>query len=495
MDLVELMLRVADDDPDALATRPRPPARAVPRWRPASTPRTWRATFNPVPGSSPMSVGPPGVRIDGWVESGTEVSAAYDPLLAKLIATGPDRATALRALGVALDASAVAGIETNLRFVARRLGHAGHAGGHPHHRHVGRDPLRRRPARHRAPGHAVDRPGVAGAAAFLVRRSAAFGPDGRSFLSGRQHGAGESRGAAGLELTLEGPAIVCSADDVGVRDGGTGAGHGRRRAGAHVAAGACAGRLHAGRGRHRTPGYPGLHPFRRGIGPARVPGQRRHLHARWAGRAGRARTAGRRRAPSAARPALRSGSRPDPSGGHPGLPQDWEIQVVPGPHAAPEFFTDDDLEVFYATAWEVHYNSARTGVGCWARARVGPQRRWRRRAASVEHPRHPLFGRRGQLHRRPAHPARAGRAEPRRVRLPGHGDQHGTLEAGAAASRRLGAVRPAAVGRSERPSPHGAGHDDLSGVLERRDGERDAGRHLPRQWRRQSAGRVRARWS
>lgn len=38
---------------------------------------------------------PSDVRVDGWVQTGTEVTPAYDPLLAKIIVTATDRDTAL----------------------------------------------------------------------------------------------------------------------------------------------------------------------------------------------------------------------------------------------------------------------------------------------------------------------------------------------------------------------------------------------------------------
>ena len=51
----------------------------------------------------------------------------------------------------------------------------------------------------------------------------------------------------------------------------------------------------------------------------------------------------------------------------------WEIAVLDGPHGAPDFFTADDIETLYATDWEVHFNSARTGVRL-----VGPKPAWAR---------------------------------------------------------------------------------------------------------------------
>jgi urea carboxylase len=40
---------------------------------------------------------------------------------------------------------------------------------------------------------------------------------------------------------------------------------------------------------------------------------------------------------------------------------EWEIGVIPGPHTAPDFFTQEDVEVFYSTKWRVHHNSNRLG--------------------------------------------------------------------------------------------------------------------------------------
>ena len=45
-----------------------------------------------------------------------------------------------------------------------------------------------------------------------------------------------------------------------------------------------------------------------------------------------------------------------------------------GPHGAPDFFTEEDVTTFFATAWEVHYNSARTGVRL-----IGSKPQWARK--------------------------------------------------------------------------------------------------------------------
>lgn len=65
----------------------------------------------------------PGVRVDSGLTVGTEVGTSYDPMLAKVIAHGPDRATALRRLRAALASTTVLGLETNTGFLRRLLAH------------------------------------------------------------------------------------------------------------------------------------------------------------------------------------------------------------------------------------------------------------------------------------------------------------------------------------------------------------------------------------
>lgn len=57
----------------------------------------------------------------------------------------------------------------------------------------------------------------------------------------------------------------------------------------------------------------------------------------------------------------------------PAITHQWQLQVMVGPHGAPDFFTENDVDTFFATAWEVHYNSSRTGVRL-----IGPKPEWAR---------------------------------------------------------------------------------------------------------------------
>jgi acetyl-CoA carboxylase biotin carboxylase subunit len=57
------------------------------------------------------------LRVDRGVEAGDPVTVHYDPMMAKIIAHGPDRATALTRLSGALDETRVHGVITNLPFL------------------------------------------------------------------------------------------------------------------------------------------------------------------------------------------------------------------------------------------------------------------------------------------------------------------------------------------------------------------------------------------
>ncbi len=58
-----------------------------------------------------------GIRVDAGIEPGTLIGERFDPLLAKIVAHGPDRAAALTTLRAALDETVVLGLTTNLRFL------------------------------------------------------------------------------------------------------------------------------------------------------------------------------------------------------------------------------------------------------------------------------------------------------------------------------------------------------------------------------------------
>ncbi|WP_413813053.1 biotin carboxylase N-terminal domain-containing protein [Streptomyces sp. OE57] len=135
LDLVEWQLRVAAGEPlpfgqDGIAFA----GHAVEARICAETARAaadGRVDFLPSAGTV-LALDEPegeGVRVDSGLSRGTEVGTVYDPMLAKVIAHGPDRPTALRRLRAALGSLTVLGVDTNTGFLRRLAAHPAVASG------------------------------------------------------------------------------------------------------------------------------------------------------------------------------------------------------------------------------------------------------------------------------------------------------------------------------------------------------------------------------
>jgi urea carboxylase len=387
VDLVELMLtlardgRVPDDifdrvwKADGFAVEARIYAEDPAKQSLPSSGLVTRAEF-PGQQEDPIS----GVRVDGFLETGLEVSSFYDPLLAKVIATGPTRDAALDLLREALDACRVDGIVTNIGLLRSLT-----------------DDTALRAAAHStttltetsdpnpridviAPGPLTtvqDLPGRLGYWHVGVPPSGPF--DAVSF-SEANLAVGNPIGAPALEVTaggltvcFSGPSVVCvtgapvlvSIDDdpaamwepVDIPAGGT---------------------LSLG-----TSTGPGLRTYVAVRGGIDVPTYLGSLSTftlgGFGGHGGRALVAGdvlHTRSADSAENTMGLGriAGPTPMDRRPAIGTHWQIGVVEGPHAAPEFFTRDDIGMLFATDYEVHHNSARTGIRL-----IGPKPTWARR--------------------------------------------------------------------------------------------------------------------
>lgn len=76
--------------------------------------------------------GLPWLRVDTGVESGSEVSIHYDPMVAKVITRGADRSEAIERMRHALMNLSVHGVATNREFLVDLLGHPEYAAGNIH---------------------------------------------------------------------------------------------------------------------------------------------------------------------------------------------------------------------------------------------------------------------------------------------------------------------------------------------------------------------------
>ena len=123
LDLVEWQLRVAAGEPLPMPEAPAPQGHSVEvrlyaedpaqDFRPSTGPL--RQFHLPAPAAD--------LRIESGVVQGDAITPFYDPMIAKLVAWGPDRPAALARLGAALAECRIAGITSNLGFLGRLVGH------------------------------------------------------------------------------------------------------------------------------------------------------------------------------------------------------------------------------------------------------------------------------------------------------------------------------------------------------------------------------------
>jgi urea carboxylase len=381
IDLIEWMIRVAaGETPPALASyRHAPRGHSVQVRLYAEDPARG---FRPSSGTLTQVAFADGVRVDSWIESGTQVTPYYDPMLAKMISHAPTRAEAIAVLDAALARTSIHGIETNLTYLRGVLQTDAFRDGQPFTRFLAAYDFPALSVEVLKPGtHSTvqEYPGRLGYWNVGVPPS---GPmDMLAFRLANRVVSNEA-GVAALELTGSGPTLKFGVDAV------------------IALAGAAM--------RAQLDGVPVSFwqpiPVRSGsvlaidaIAAASVPaapaptGQRTYLAVRggfdvpeilgsratftlgqFGGHAGRALRAGDvLRLKQGGRDV--AGCTAVPAAMIPRYAAEWHIAVIYGPHGAPDFFTEDDVAAFFAADWKVHYNSSRTGVRL-----IGPKPRWAR---------------------------------------------------------------------------------------------------------------------
>ncbi|BBY29148.1 urea carboxylase [Mycolicibacterium sediminis] len=374
VDLAGWMFRLACGESDLLAGHP---GGAVPVVGHAVEARIYAEDpsrdYRPSTGTLTAVTLPSGdaVRVDTWVEEGTEVSASYDPLLAKVITVGADRDGALDALGDALDETVLQGIEVNVGMLRAAMNL-------PDVRAVTHSTATLADVVDPRPRITVERPGLLTTVQDWPGRIGMWdvgvppsGPmDDLSFRLGNR-ALGNREGSPGLECTASGPSLrvthpttfcITGADCVVTVDGAPVP----MWEPIDVPAG---GLLDVGAAETS-----GLRTYVLVAGGLDVP---KYLGSastftlgRFGGHGGRQLVVG---------DVLRAAT--DVDGGRaaipvttrPAMPSEWELAVTEGPHGAPEFFTRADVETLYDARYRVHFNSARTGVRL-----EGPRPEWAR---------------------------------------------------------------------------------------------------------------------
>lgn len=367
VDLVEWMIRqAAGEDVLAGAENLVPKGAAIEARVYAEMPH---AGFRPSAGLLTEVVFPDGVRVDGWVETGTEVTPFYDPMLAKVIVSGADRDTAIAALSSALEETSLWGIETNLDYLkaiaASDLFRSGDVATTAL-KHFDFVPDVVEVIAPGAQSSLQELPGRLGLWHVGVPPS---GPmDERSFRHANRL-VGNHDHTAALELTVSGPVLKFFSDTVIALAGavmpmkldGVELPHNQAvqiKAGQTLTIGSI-----AGAGQRAYLAVSG------GFDAPLVMGSRATFGlGQFGGNA-----TGTLRAGHVLRLARWNQTDVLPATEPAELTREWSLGVLYGPHGAPDFFLEEDIETLFSTPYEVHFNSARTGVRL-----IGPAPKWAR---------------------------------------------------------------------------------------------------------------------
>jgi urea carboxylase len=372
IDLVEWMIGQASADPDwaehFARGAPVPQGAAIEARLYAEDPAQ---DFRPQAGLLTEVRFPPHIRVESFIAAGTEVTPFYDPLLAKIVVDGKDRQAAVKALQAALADTSLCGIETNLPFLREVVGSAAFMAG-------GMTTRALESIAYAPNGIEVieggtlttvqDLPGRLGYWAVGIPPS---GPmDARAFADANR-AVGNPPGTAGLEITVSGPTLRLRSDCLICLSG---AEMGATLDGAavewHVPVLAKAGAVLEIGGASRA-GCRAYLAVRGGLDVPLYLGSRSTFTlGKFGGHGGRALAAGDVLPIGTVAQAQAPANIAAPAA----IGDSWEIAVLEGPHAAPDFFTEAGLAAFYAASWEVHYNSSRTGVRL-----IGPKPEWARR--------------------------------------------------------------------------------------------------------------------
>lgn len=377
LDLVECMLQVAAGDAIDWARLQQPPVGASIEVRIyAEDPLK---NFQPAPGTLTGVLFPDDVRVDSGIDVGAEVSAFYDPMIAKLIVHAETRDAALAKMQQALDATQLHGIATNLDYLRQIVATHAFRSGSVWTRFLDGFTPSASVIEVLQPGTfstIQDYPGRLGYWDIGVPPS---GPmDDFAFrLANRIVGNHDS--AAGLEFTLQGPTLRFHSDAVIALTGAdcpatlddVSLDYWRPVA---VSAGQT---LTLGRAQSGCRTYLAV---RNGFDVPEYLGSRSTFSlGQFGGHAGRTLRVADMLPIS--QPRLAACTTPAPVSAPQALDpalvphygSEWRIGVLYGPHGAPDFFTQAAIDTFFASDWQVHYNSNRLGVRL-----VGPKPTWTR---------------------------------------------------------------------------------------------------------------------
>jgi urea carboxylase len=324
--------------------------------------------FRPASGTISNFTPPPGLRVDTWVETGTHVSPFYDPMIAKFIATGATREAAIEALRDGLRDSAIDGIETNAGYCYDIFNLPAFRAGEMTTRTLAGFDYQPRSVAVLDGGAQSSLQSLPGRIGFWEVGIPPSGPmDDKSFAAANAL-LGNAPGTTALELTLTGPTLKFFSDTtIALTGAAMEAMLDEAAVPLNTPVAVKAGQILA-------------------LGSISGPGQRSYLAVAGGFAApeylGSTATftlggfGGHSAGALRAGDTLRLAGLPTAAPSTPKfaeLTQDWVLAVRYGPHGAPDFFQESDIETLFSATYEVHHNSARTGIRL-----IGPKPAWAR---------------------------------------------------------------------------------------------------------------------
>lgn len=324
-----------------------------------------------------------GVRVDSWVEAGTEISPFYDSLLAKLMVFAPTRDLAVKKMKAALAGTVLKGVPNNLEFLRALVEDPRFAAGDTTTKFLEDFHFSPRVMEVVMPGLQTSVQDWPGRTQLWHVGVPPSGP--MDSLHARLANAlvGNASDAAVLEFGLTGPTLKFHCDCLvaltgAVFEASLGGSPVPWNASFAVASGQ---ELRLGQVDSAT-GVRGYLAVAGGVDVPLYLGSRSTFpNGNFGGYQGRYLRPGDSlpigAAPTGLKPlALPQGWREKYAGAVHEVSREENtvvVGVLPGPHANPDYFTNGSIDVFYSSPYQVHYNSNRLGVRL-----NGPRPTWTR---------------------------------------------------------------------------------------------------------------------
>ncbi|ENU26619.1 urea carboxylase [Acinetobacter modestus] len=312
----------------------------------------------------------PAARVETWVETGSNVSSFYDPMIAKIIVTSKDRDHAILAMQNSLSVTEIAGVETNLEYLQEIIDSETFKQGTQTTRFLNTFAWKTQKIEVLQAGIQTAIQDVTGRLGYWDVGVPPSGAMDALSLNVANQLLGNAFNTAGLECTLQGPTLKFHCNSQIVLTGGD------MEASLDGQAIPMWSTIHVSKGQVLKCGrvVTGCRSYIGIKGGFNVPEYLGSLATftlgQFGGHAGRNLLIGDMLPIFALEQTESVSLNPEQI---PIFQTNWEIAVMYGPHGAPDFFTKNDISMFFEQEWEIHFNSSRTGVRL-----IGPKPEWAR---------------------------------------------------------------------------------------------------------------------